>query len=102
MSHLAALWGEFGVTLEHLGVTLGHFFWITLEHFGVSWGVIWDTLAHFGVTFACMQVTSVPLSRIFRKYLFSQWILMIFYTYLLNLVLLGGYFEVLWSTLGSL
>ena len=45
---------------------------VTLERFGVSWGVIWDTLAYFGVGFACMQVTSVPLSPIFRKYLFSQ------------------------------
>ena len=82
----------FGTPWAHFRGTLGSLF----DHFGITWGSLWlhlgGTLGHFGITFGCMKVTSVPLSLIFRKYSFSQWIWIISYNYLLNLVLLGGYF----------
>ena len=51
-------------------------------------------VAYFGVTFGCMRAALVSLLPIFRKHSFSQRILMILYSCLLNLVLLGGHFGV--------
>ena len=96
--------GDFRVTWKRFGVTRGSLWSIlgplggTLGSLGGQFGALWGhlglTLDHFGVTFGCMKVALVPLSLIFRKYTFSQRILMILHINWHTLILLVEHFGV--------
>ena len=96
--------GDFRVTWKYFGITQGSL-WSSLGplgstlgslggHFGALGGHFGTLWADFGVTFGCMKVALVPLSLIFRKYTFSQRILMILHINWHTLILLVEHFGV--------
>ena len=88
--HSGALWGHFGVTLGDFWDMLASF-WI---HFGTLWRHFVSTLSNY------MRSTLETFWPAFRKYSFSEWILIILWNPDANLEPLGVHFGALWVHFG--